>query len=135
MNIKTIVLIVAVLALVAGATLLRTSREVVEKDITVSGSMRISEELKEGRAVLLDVRTEEELKTDGYAAGSIHFDLARLQAGELPDYPYETKMYVYCKSGGRSGQAEEILETNGFIDVENIGGLVDWERAGGSVVR
>ena len=33
------------------------------------------------------------------------------------------------------GKAEEILRANGFSDVTNIGGLIDWEQAGGSVVR
>jgi rhodanese-related sulfurtransferase len=95
----------------------------------------ISREVSKGRSVLLDVRTAQELAVDGYAAGSTHFDLARLQAGQLPDVPTDTTIYVYCKIGGRAGQAMEILEANGFTDVTNIGGLVDWETAGGEVLR
>lgn len=95
----------------------------------------ISREVASGRAVLLDVRTAQELAIDGYAEGSTHFDLARLQNGELPQLARDTKMYVYCKAGARAGTAKGILESSGFTDVTNIGGLVDWEAAGGSVVR
>jgi len=96
---------------------------------------RITEEVNNGTAVLLDVRTDAELQTVGYAAGSTHFDLARLQAGELPSISQDITIYAYCKGGARAGRAKDILEQNDFTHVENIGGLVDWENAGGTVIR
>ena len=96
---------------------------------------QITQEVKEGKAVLLDVRTSQERSEDGYIEISTHFDLARLQAGELPDIPKDTKIYAHCKGGTRAGKAKEILEQNGFTDVSNIGGLVDWEEFGGEVSR
>ena len=95
----------------------------------------ISQEIENNSAVLLDVRTELELAQDGYAVDSEHFDITKMQRGELPDFSKDKKVYIYCKSGGRAGQAEEILESNGFTDVVNIGGLVDWEAAGGNTVK
>ena len=95
----------------------------------------ISRQVSNGDAILLDVRTTQELAVDGYAEGSTHFDLARLQGGELPEYNPDTTIYVYCKAGGRAGTAEGILEGAGYTDVTNIGGLVDWEEAGGAVVQ
>lgn len=95
----------------------------------------IATEVVSGEAVLLDVRTPEELDTDGYALNSIHFDVVRLQNGELPEIDLDTKVYTYCKAGGRAGDAETILENAGYTNVENIGGLSDWEAAGGTVVR
>jgi len=96
---------------------------------------RIATEVVDEQAVLLDVRTFEERETDGYAVNSTHFDLARLESGELPDIATDQKVYTYCKGGTRAGKAEAILEAAGFTDVENIGGLSDWEAAGGAVVR
>ena len=96
---------------------------------------KINREISEDEAVLMDVRTDAELIEDGYAVDSVHFELVRLQNGELPNYPKDKKIYVYCKAGGRAGKAEVILEENGFTDVTNIGGLVDWEAAGGEVMR
>ncbi len=83
-----------------------------------------------GDASLLDVRTDEEWSA-GHAKGAEHFDLARLQAGELPDIAQDRTIYVYCKAGGRAEQAKEILTSHGFTHVVNIGGLSDWEAAGG----
>jgi phage shock protein E len=100
---------------------------------------RIIQEVKSGEAWLLDVRTAEERIENGYAKGSEHFDLARLSAGVLPHIPTnmdrsKVKIYVYCRTGNRSGEAASILSQNGFL-VENIGSLRDWEIAGGEVIR
>lgn len=95
----------------------------------------INNEVLSGQAVLLDVRRDDELAEFGYAIGSTHFDLALLEAGELPDFDKNLRVYTYCKAGGRAEKAKVILENNGFVDVINIGGLVDWESAGGVVVK
>ncbi|PJE51276.1 MAG: hypothetical protein COV29_00775 [Candidatus Yanofskybacteria bacterium CG10_big_fil_rev_8_21_14_0_10_36_16] len=96
---------------------------------------QINKEVGEGNAVLLDVRTPAELKEDGYAKNSTHFELAKLEEGKFPYIPTDMKVYIYCKSGARAGKAKTILEENGFTDVTNIGGLSDWEKAGGEVVK
>ena len=95
----------------------------------------IAQQVVDGDAVLLDVRTEAELASDGYALNSTHFDLARLTAGELPDVERGVKIYTYCKGGVRAAEAEKILEAAGFTDVTSIGGLADWETSGGVIVR
>ncbi len=96
---------------------------------------KINREVADGTAILMDVRTTAELATDGYAVDSTHFELIRLQNRELPNYSKDMKIYVYCKAGGRAGKAEVILEENGFTNVTNIGGLIDWETAGGEVAQ
>lgn len=94
---------------------------------------KITQEVEAGEALLLDVRTDQELEQEGYAAPATHFELSRLESGEFPNFDKESKVYVYCRSGGRAGQAQAILEENGFSNVENIGGLSDWIDAGGEV--
>jgi rhodanese-related sulfurtransferase len=42
------------------------------------------------------------------------------------------KVYAHCAAGGRSEKAVSYLQTQGF-DAENIGGLSDWLRAGGTL--
>ncbi|MDP1843919.1 MAG: rhodanese-like domain-containing protein [Sediminibacterium sp.] len=38
-------------------------------------------------------------------------------------------MYVYCRSGNRSGQACLILDTAGFKNTINVtGGMLAWEE-------
>lgn len=132
---KIFILLLVVVALFVGYQYLPNDiGQVIVEDTTIN-VVEINSELLSGSAVLLDVRTDAELVEDGYAKGSVHFDVVKIDAGELPDISKDTKIYVYCKAGGRAGRAEGILEDNGYENVVNIGGLVDWEAAGGEVVR
>lgn len=91
------------------------------------------EDLRGGKGLLLDVRTEEEWKS-GHAENAVHFELARLEAGELPQVQKDAVICVYCAAGGRAEIAKSILTSKGFDNVKNIGGLRDWKLAGGKVV-
>jgi len=130
---KNIILIIAILIVVGIWYYAFYNADKEMQDISEEDVSRIVSEVENGSAVLIDVRTTEELAETGYAEGAIHFDLARLQAGEVPDVASDQTVYIYCKSGGRAGEAKRILETNGFIDVTNIGGLADWVSIGGPV--
>ena len=92
---------------------------------------RAVREVEAGRAALLDVRTDEEWDA-GRAAGAEHLPLADLEAGELPEAAKDATVFVYCRTGRRAAEAVKLLEAAGYEDVVNIGGLADWERAGGA---
>jgi rhodanese-related sulfurtransferase len=80
-----------------------------------------------GQAVLLDVRRQDEWDA-GHAVEAFHFNSERvLEAGELPDYPKTTPIYLYCQSGGRAGRVKNALLSAGFENVTNVGGLSDWQ--------
>jgi len=73
-------------------------------------------------ALLLDVRTEEE-----YAGGHIPQSI-NLPAGDMrkvfrlvPDE--NTPLFVYCLSGGRSAYAAATLQSMGYLNVKDIGGI------------
>lgn len=86
-----------------------------------------------GRAVLLDVRRDDEWKS-GHAKNALHFDSDRiLGLGESPDIEKDTPMYVYCLSGGRAGRVKNELIARGYTQVHNLGGFSDWKAAGGEV--
>ncbi|MBW8683253.1 rhodanese-like domain-containing protein [Chitinophaga rhizophila] len=54
-------------------------------------------------------------------------DIRAMQVDELEDLKGE-EVIVYCRSGGRSGQAAMILETMGFQNVKNLaGGMLAWQ--------
>lgn len=91
------------------------------------------EEVREKKAILVDVRTKEEWQA-GHADGAIHFDLSRLEGGEMPQIDPNSKIYLYCRSGRRAGEAKALLIQNGFKNVENFGGLEDWLALGGALV-
>lgn len=86
----------------------------------------INQGLKEwkenGKAVLLDVRTEEEYK-EGHVPGSQNIPLSNLHQIVNAVPGKDTPLYIYCLSGGRSIQASGKLQQMGYKNVKNIGGI------------
>lgn len=80
-------------------------------------------------AIVLDVRTEEELES-GYIPNAINIDI-RMGAGfidELNKLDKTAPYYVYCRSGARSAQAVQIMQDMGFVFSYNLlGGILAWE--------
>ena len=94
---------------------------------------KVIQQVKDGKAVVLDVRRNDEWRT-GHAKDAVHLDSDRLLGlGESPDIDKEMPIYAYCKSGGRAGRVKNELTRRGFTQVYNLGGLSDWEAAGGEV--
>lgn len=73
-------------------------------------------------AFLVDVRTPEEF-AEGYVKGSVNIPLDKVPS-QLAEFKNKKNIVVFCRSGGRSGQAKSILEQNGFTSVINGG---TWE--------
>lgn len=94
----------------------------------------IQEEWKEqlendDKAVILDVRTEEEYE-EGYIPKAINIDIRQGQGfiDELENLDKSKTYYVYCRSGGRSAQACNIMGQLGFEEAHNLlGGIMEWE--------
>jgi rhodanese-related sulfurtransferase len=85
-------------------------------------------------AVILDVRHDDEWAA-GHADRAIHWDVEKIATGEMPDIPKDKRVYTYCKAGARAANAAELMKTAGWQDVEALGGLSDWEAAGGATVK
>jgi rhodanese-related sulfurtransferase len=79
-------------------------------------------------AWLLDVREDDEWVA-GHAPGATHVPLGQLnaRAGEIPR---DEKVYVICRSGGRSARATAALSGAGWDVVNVAGGMQDWAAAG-----
>lgn len=82
-------------------------------------------------ALLLDVRTPEELQT-GYLKGALNFDYKSPQFKILIEGLDKEKTYfVYCASGVRSGKAADVMREVGFKKVYTMdGGLNAWKADG-----
>ena len=92
----------------------------------------IAVEVENNDATLLDVRTAAEYQ-DGYISPAENYPLQLIQQGEMPDIALDEKIYLYCRSGNRSAQAEAILKEAGFSRVIDLGGLPDMLRIGGEI--
>ncbi len=80
-------------------------------------------------AVILDVRTDAEFE-EGYIPGAKQLDIQNgaeflKRAKQLdPNKHY----YIYCRSGGRSGQACMLLNSIGIKNAYNLmGGIMEYD--------
>ena len=95
-----------------------------------------------GDLIVIDVREMGEVAATGRANGALHVPLVTLKMKCDPSSPeclaelaLDKPIAVYCASGGRSQMAMQMLTSMGYREVHNIGGLFDWQSAGGSVTR
>jgi phage shock protein E len=85
-----------------------------------------------GDAHWIDVRTADE-----FSAGHVD-DAVNIPYGEITERIAEVTqnkdelIYVYCRSGRRSGIAKDMLDEAGFTNVVNLGGLEDARKAAAS---
>ena len=97
------------------------------KDITVDQwKERIAED---NNAVVLDVRTPEEVE-QGMIEGAQHIDIYLGQGfiEEVEKLDKAKNYYIYCRSGGRSAQACQVMEQLGFQTTYNLlGGYTAWD--------
>lgn len=75
--------------------------------------------------LIIDVRTPAEWNT-GHLDEAKHIEWQEISAriSDLTADKDET-IYVYCRSGGRSGKAKTILDDLGYSNVINAGGVAD----------
>jgi rhodanese-related sulfurtransferase len=81
------------------------------------------------QAVILDVRTADEV-AEGIIPGAIHIDIYRGQGFiyEVDMLDKDKNYYVYCKAGGRSSQACQIMNQLDFKNTYNLlGGIMEWK--------
>jgi len=87
----------------------------------------ILEKIEKG-AIVLDVRSKAEYQSGAYP-GAVHIPVDQLSSrvselGKDKNRP----VVIYCAAGGRAGSAKSLLESVGFTDVTNAGGLNDMPK-------
>ncbi len=82
-------------------------------------------------AVLLDVRTKEEY-AEGHIAESKNLPLQEISLITSVIKDKNTPIFVYCRSGGRSKQAYNIIKNLGYVNSKDIGGMMAYR---GEIVK
>ncbi|MBI1300197.1 MAG: molybdopterin-synthase adenylyltransferase MoeB [Alphaproteobacteria bacterium] len=81
---------------------------------------------KKNNVILIDVREQHEWDA-GYIDGAQHVALSKMLQGYVPEIDRSAEIILYCKSGRRSVQAGEYLESQGFENVASMaGGIEAW---------
>jgi rhodanese-related sulfurtransferase len=90
----------------------------------------LNQKLKNGEKLhLVDVR--EIFEHDEFNIGGILLPLGEIRMGDTEkiDHLKDEEVFLYCRSGNRSGQAALILETMGFSNCTNVvGGMLAWQE-------
>ena len=96
------------------------------KTVTVAEAYKLLNANPDGY-VLLDVRTPEEIR-EGKLAGAMELDFQNEKFSSDLDALNTANTYmVYCRSGGRSSSAAEMMVSKGFKNVINVdGGYTGW---------
>ena len=76
-------------------------------------------------AVLLDVRTLQEYQ-NGHIPESKNIPVQQIDEVSSVVYDKDTPLYVYCRSGARSGRASASLKRMGYTNAVNIGGILSY---------
>lgn len=96
-------------------------------DIDTADAVR---ELDRSRAVLVDVREQEEWIA-GHAPCALHLPLGRLVPTALAG---DRLIITVCRSGRRADQASSMLRAAGLRSARLTGGMVAWREAGLPVI-
>lgn len=74
---------------------------------------------------LIDVRTPQEFAR-GHLPGARNVELARITTLPTIVPDKSAKLFLYCRSGRRSGIATEYMRSLGYGNVTSMGGIKDW---------
>lgn len=92
---------------------------------------QFSQKIHSVNGQLIDVRTPKEYK-DGHIQNAVNIHLYDQDFKErINKLDKDKVVYVYCKAGGRSAEAVDIMKTNGFKHIVELDGGADaWTEAG-----
>jgi phage shock protein E len=84
----------------------------------------------EGKSsMVIDVRTQSEWDS-GHLDKAIHLPLDAFESGiEALVKDKDVTVYLYCKSGNRSGKALKIMQNLGYTNAYNAGGINDAKQS------
>ncbi len=92
--------------------------------------------MAEAPGMLVDCRTPGEYAS-GHLEGSTLIDYNGQDfRSEVDKLDKDQTVYIYCRSGGRSGRAASMMSEMGFTKVVNLnGGILAWESDGKEIKR
>lgn len=99
--------------------------------VTLAEPLEFKALVESGNGIVLDVRTPEEVAQGTIGDASlINFYSEDFQR-KLALLPKDKPIYVFCRSGGRSGRAASMMAAMDFSEIVDLkGGMGAWTRAG-----
>ncbi len=113
-----------------------TPTQIIENITPQEALTLIQENQNNPDFITIDVRTPEEF-ADGYLENAVNLDFySETFRDELDQLDKNKKYLIYCRSGGRSGNALNIMAELNFREVYNVsGGIIAWEAEGLPIIK
>jgi rhodanese-related sulfurtransferase len=120
---KKIILILSVLFSLSGFS------QQAAKNVDAATFKKLIDEKK---YVLIDLRTNDEIKNKGMIEGATQIDFLDKKAeANIKKLDKKKHYLIYCASGGRSSDCAEFMQKEGFKEVINLEkGFTDWKNKG-----
>lgn len=92
---------------------------------------------EKNNAVVLDVRTPQEVADGVIECNEVHYDFYDSDFRDrIKTLDHDAPVFVYCAVGGRSGQAMDFMQREGFSEIYNLdGGIRAWIANGMSTEK
>lgn len=101
------------------------AEKTIAKNVNVAEFKKL---IESGKGVLVDVRTPGEFNS-GNIEGAKNINISGDFANQIQKLDKDKPVYVYCRSGNRSGRAMQQMKGMGFKEVYNLsGGIGAWYR-------
>jgi len=138
MNFNNIKLLIVILSF----TFISCAQNTAKKEVKDNGNNYATQEkqvvelispkdlnAKLGDIQLIDVRTPEEY-TGGYIEGAININFFDSDFNDqMAKLNKDKELYIYCRSGNRSGKAAKRLKDQGFTKIYDLqGGVLNWNK-------
>ena len=114
-NLLTLILFTAIVLLIPRS--LKAQNEVITKEISMK---QFDKMIKTNPGTIVDVRTKGEV-SKGAIPGSVNIDFFDDEfESKISKLDKSKPVYVYCASGGRSGESVEIFTKTGFKEIYDL---------------
>ena len=111
-------------ALLLGGCAAQPTRNAFYRQISMEEAVTVMAE--ESDYIILDVRRADEFAS-GHIPGAINVANESIGKDEIPELPDKDQLIlVYCRSGNRSKQAAQKLADQGYTNIVEFGGILNW---------
>ncbi len=93
-----------------------------------------------GKAVFIDVRDSSEIAQTGTIPGALKISRGFIEFAADPETAHhnpalakDAELVLICGAGGQAALAGKTLKDMGYTSVVNVGGIGDWQKAGGKL--
>jgi len=123
------------ICLILSTTLLNCKETVAQDQTNLISPTEMLKSIDSGSVQIIDVRTPEEFN-EGHIKNAKNIDfLSPSFTKEISGLDKEKPVYIYCRSGNRSGKSVKDFLNAGFTEVYDLEvGIVGWKSQGLPVV-